>query len=575
MLCLVASTAAGQAGGRLVATVVERESSTPLAYSTVTLTAADRPDSVSRFTDDAGQTLFVGLSPGRYRVRARELGFAPADSVIEIADTAARRAVVFRLRAIPHQLETVDVRGQGVCRQPGIPGEIASQIHENAERARLLTAAYPFYYQREERIASRVDTATYDSRKHPGYRVGHLVRATRDRQGHRELVFLLPTLQDLADSGFQRVHCFWYAGRDGDAIRIDVEPLVTLGDPDIAARFYLDPERYLVRRATFRVTHPEGINPQLQSQVVETRYRELAPLVAVPDSIVSTMTIRERLHTETLVEHDRLIEVWDVSGIAMDTSVVQDVTDTAAPVGTTRDIHGRLVSADGVPLPGAHVEILGLQLVDVTGDSGQFELSGIPSAEQTLFARRIGYRPTTVTLPAGSQTRRITIKLPASSVVTLDPIVVQAAAYQRIGFEERRRTQRGFFLDGTQITRMGAGRLNELLRRAPGLRYVRGGPAGAGGYIPEDSIAVEGEQNCLGQGCRACLSYYADGKLLIDGSNFEPSVMVFRDIEHDYPPDKIAAMEVYAPNEAPAAVTGHPDDCETVVIWTKRYLGLD
>lgn len=571
-VCVLASTAAAQTGGRLVATVVERESSTPLAYSTVTL------DSVSRFTDDAGQTLFTAVRPGRYRVRARALGFAPADTVIEIAGTVPQRAVIFRLRAIPRRLETVDVRTQGVCRTPGVPSEIASQIHENAERARLLTAAYPFYYQREEHIANRVDTATYDSRKHPGYRIGHLVRATRNRQGDRELVFVLPTLQDLADTAFQRVHCFWYAGHDGDGIRIDIEPVVTLGDADVSAQFYLDSTRYVVRRALFRVTHPERINPRLESQVVDTRYRELVPLVAVPDSIVSTMTIRARVRSETVVERDRLIDVWDVTGVtAADTSVVADVDTGTSPAATSRDVHGRLVSADTVALPGAHIEILGLHLVAVTGDSGQFELDGVPSTEQTLFIRRIGYRPTTVTLPAGVQSRRITIKLPASTIVTLDPVVIQAAAYRRIGFDQRRQTQRGFFLDATQITRMGAARVHELIARAPGFRYVRGGPVrddGNGPYIPGDSITTEGDPNCLGSGCTPCLSYYADGQLLIDGSGTHPS-LTFRDIEHDYPPDKIAAIEVYQSATAPPSVTVGGDACAAIVIWTKRYLGLD
>jgi hypothetical protein len=327
---------------------------------------------------------------------------------------------------------------------------------------RLLTAAYPFYYQRERRYSEerntyRVDTATYDSRRQPPYHVGHLVRVTRDRQGNRSAVFLLPTLQDLADSGFQRVHCFWYAGKDSGAIRIDVEPLATLGDADVAARFYLDPERYIVRRATYRVTHPERVSPLLESQIAEARYAEIAPLVAVPDSMVSTLKIRQRWRADPheLVEESRMIGVWDAAGLAADTSAVQiadiDTTTTSRTDTTTatRDVHGRLIAADSAPLAGAHVEILTLQLTAVTGDSGEFDLHGVPSGEQTLFIRRLGNKPTTATLPATA--RRVTIRLPSSSVVTLDPVVVQAAAYSKVGFDQRRRTQHGFFLDATQI----------------------------------------------------------------------------------------------------------------------------
>jgi hypothetical protein len=589
MLCVCAATAAGQAGGTLVTTIVERETHAPLAYSTVTVTAVGRSDSIARFTDDAGQTLFAPLPPGRYRIRARELGFAPADTVVDLADSLPRWGIVLVLQAIPHRLETVDVRGQGVCRQPGIPGEIASQIHENAQRAQLLTAAYPFYYQREERIANATDTVTYDSRKHPTYRVGHMLRATRDRNGRESVVFVLPTLQDLADSGFQRVHCFWYAGRDSAGIRIDVEPLASLGDVDIAARFYLDPERYLVRRATFRVTHAERINPRLESQVVETRYRELAPLVAVPDSIVSTMTIREpwQRGVRKIVEQDRLITVWDVTGVTADSAggkAVAELLDSVStgdpPAQSTRDVHGRLIAADSAPLVGAHVEILGLHMAAVAGDNGQFDLHAVPISEQTLFIRRIGYRPTTATLPA--TTRLVTVRLPASSVVTLDPVVVQAqrtaAAYQRIGFDVRRRTDRGFFLDETQIARMGASRLHELVGRAPGFRYVQGGVVrddGLGLAIPDGSIQTEGDPACLHSGCTVCISYVADGQLLIDGSAIHPS-LTLRQLEVQFPPEKIAALEVYQASGAPPAVAAPGSyDCATIVIWTKRYLGVE
>jgi hypothetical protein len=401
----------------------------PVGYSTVTVTAIGRPDSLARFTDDVGQTMFASLAPGSYRVRARELGFAPVDTVVTLADTATRVAVFLRMSQIPRRLATVAVRAQGACRQAGIADTaIAAQIRENADRVRLLTAAYPFYYQREERYTEgtqlyRVDTATYDSRHQAAYHVGRLVRVTRDRRGNRAFVFVLPTLQDLADSGFQHVHCFWYAGIDSGAIRIDVEPLVTLGDADVAARFYLDPERYLVRRATFRVTHPERINPFLESQIVETRYRELAPLVAVPDSMVSTLRVRQRVwgSPQVIVEDSRMIGVWDAAGLAADTSAVA-VADTSAghapatvdtTLAATRDVHGRLVSSDSTPLAGAHIEILSLHLIAVSDQNGEFDLTGVPAGEQTLFIRRIGNRPTTATLPAAA--RRVTIRLPATS----------------------------------------------------------------------------------------------------------------------------------------------------------------
>jgi hypothetical protein len=67
----------------------------------------------------------------------------------------------------------------------------------------------------------------------------------------------------------------------------------------------------------------------------------------------------------------------------------------------------------------------------------------------------------------------------------------------------------------------------------------------------------------------------ADGQLLIDGSSIHPS-LTLRELEVQYPPEKIAALEVYQASAAPpavAAVGGY--DCATIVIWTKRYLGIE
>ncbi len=188
MLCVCAATAAGQAGGTLVTTIVERETHAPLGFSTVTVTAVGRSDSVARFTDDAGQTLFAPLAPGRYRIRARELGFAPADTVVDFADNVPHWGVVLTLHAIPQQLETVDVREQGVCRQPGIPDEIASQIHENAQsRAsarRRVSVLLPARGAHRERV--RHGDVRQSKLRHVPRR--SLVHATRDPHGARVVV---------------------------------------------------------------------------------------------------------------------------------------------------------------------------------------------------------------------------------------------------------------------------------------------------------------------------------------------------------------------------------------------------
>ncbi len=174
--------------------------------------------------------------------------------------------------------------------------------------------------------------------------------------------------------------------------------------------------------------------------------------------------------------------------------------------------------------------------------------------------------------------------------MTLDPVVVQGKAYQKVGFDQRRQTGRGFFLDATQIARMGAGQLHELLARAPGFQYVRSiGPTdnGVGPTVGGGSIRVEGDPSCMNAAassrnhhvgddpaCTVCVSYIADGQLVVDGAGVTASLS-FQDVEAQYPPKAIAAIEMYGASAAPPGITSQSSsDCATIVIWTKKYLGL-
>lgn len=626
---------------QLEATVVDQESGRPLPYSTIALTAVGSADTVLRFTDDMGQIFVKGLAPNHYHVRARELGFAAADTVIVLADTASPVRVTFRLQTVAHRIAAVVVRGERQCRQAGLPAAsdssesdlaiIASEIRENARRVRLFADAHPFFYQREIEHLERqvpgaslrmrlVDTTTYDSRLHPPYKVGHVVRIVRDSHGNRTRVFVLPTLVDLADTAFERLHCFWFAGQDSSTgsptLQVDVQPLATLHTPDVTGHFYLDPQTYLVRRATFQLTHPEGVRSALKSETVETHYRELAPLVAVADSVVTT-TVMDRPwgpnpddvwnpESQTFVERGRLVRVWDGSTQAPDTiglGTIVDADTDDSPLATASTtpagIRGRIVSPQGEPVLGARLEIIGLGIESVTGDSGQFELKGVPPGDQTLLIRRIGYRPTIVVLPAKLPARRIAsreviVQLPASNVVTLNPVVVTAqrltVAYKRIGFDERRQTLRGFFLDADQIGAMHAVLLREILGRAPGFQWVHGGPvkgSDLGPVIPAGALRVEGDPSCdntpqatrdhaVGDNpsCTICIDYFVDGRRQVFTEGF-PSFNAFTQLESRYPPNTVAAVEMYGPSAGPPAVTsGGNTDCATVLLWTKKYLGL-
>jgi hypothetical protein len=74
--------------------------------------------------------------------------------------------------------------------------------------------------------------------------------------------------------------------------------------------------------------------------------------------------------------------------------------------------------------------------------------------------------------------------------------------------------------------------------------------------------------------CTVCVSYIADGQLIVDGSGVTPS-FTFQEVEAHYPLKTIAAIEIYAASAAPPSIAAQASaDCAAIVIWTKRYLGL-
>src|SRR5579871_4826035 len=70
---------------RLLGRVLYQQTTAGVPYATVTL----NPGSVSRFTDSTGAFSFVRLAPGVYKVRARQIGFTPFDTTVQVLPAPA------------------------------------------------------------------------------------------------------------------------------------------------------------------------------------------------------------------------------------------------------------------------------------------------------------------------------------------------------------------------------------------------------------------------------------------------------------------------------------------------------
>ena len=323
-----------------------REDGQPIGFATVKLVGRSR----GIFADARGAFRIGHLTPGRYRLSVRQIGYAPLDTAVDVATAPATTHVSLHLHRVALHLNAVAVEGHRAkgCVATGVPDSAVSpvlatvfaQVRENVDRLRLLLNEYPFTYSREEsRVIARdpggdsaqhADTASYESSARRPYRIGGIVFYQYDPLGRSARYMYLPTFQELADSAFLSAHCFSYGGttriggdRGPEAIRVDFKPAAAITEPDVEGSIYLDAQRLIVRRAVFRMTRPETADPPVLGLSVTTSFRELVPLVPVFDSVESVQTLppiemrRSALPgaaseggvvRQSAVERDRLLE---------------------------------------------------------------------------------------------------------------------------------------------------------------------------------------------------------------------------------------------------------------------------
>ncbi|MEP6905076.1 MAG: carboxypeptidase regulatory-like domain-containing protein [Gemmatimonadales bacterium] len=292
----------------LTGKVVAEATGAPLPYSTVTIDQIGK----ERFTDETGTFVYFAVTPGKYKVRIRQLGYTPLDSTLQLSATSA--TPVFSLVRIPSTLEDVNVsapvRQCIVPEENGFVGDadlatVLGEARKNAQRERLLRRTYPFEYklaQSHDTYDTRdsthnivYDTITFRSDDIWNYRKGKVISPDRNKIFGEVRVMRLPTLTDLADDRFLLAHCFKYSGvTDDEGVpthRIDFAPLPEILAPDVEGSLFLDSASYLIKRAEFRLTKGGTIKPAVLGMTVTTTYREILPNVALFDVIKSVQPL--------------------------------------------------------------------------------------------------------------------------------------------------------------------------------------------------------------------------------------------------------------------------------------------
>ncbi len=587
----IARGSTNDTSGTLTGTLVGRDDNQPVPYGTVLLVGMGD----ARFADADGHFRIARLAPGTYQLRARQIGYAPTDTTLLVDPGPAVTTIAIRLARLPSLLGLVKVEGHRSpgCVATGAPDSavdpalatILAQVNENVDRFRLLWEQYPFRYTREEHTgillepggydSQHEETASYESRSQRLYRVGAVVYQERDEAGQSRRVMYIPTFRDLADSAFLAAHCFSYGGAqrlDGKpsvrVLRLDFKPANTIATPDVEGSVYLDADRLLVRRAVFRLTKPESLEPPVVSVTVTSTYRELMPFVPVLDVARTVQPLPQSGEvTRTAITEDRLTDYRFEDRKPGDQSTTMhpaaDVVSASPVPDRTASIEGRVVRPDARPVRGASVGLLGSTDSAATNDNGHFILRHTAPGPRILWVHGIGFEPVrvAVTLAAGqSRTLAITV---AQMIATLPTVVTTApypAEYSKVGLDRRIQAGVGTFITLDQIAKRQASTVTQLLQNVRGIHLY----ANTGGLARDPGVRVESSQG-------DCVGFMLDG---VPQETFRPS-----DLDQMFTPDQIGAIEIYSPASKPVGFGSETrgalgETCTVVAIWTRSELGL-
>lgn len=213
---------------------------------------------------------------------------------------------------------------------------------------------------------------------------------------------------------------------------------------------------------------------------------------------------------------------------------------------------GRVTDSAGVGLPGAELTLFHSDKVhSITGDSGEFRITGLPPGTNVFNVRRLGFEPASFTaLLKPGKTHRATLSLTATAH-TLPTIAVADTAQKTHWldqFERRKSSAPGVFFTRADIERKGARIGTDVVRNVPGIRLV----------------PVRG-----GAGYRVVMNRGAGGRTCFP-QMFYHNTPYSGDLD-DFIAEDIEAVEVYVGvSEIPPELDkGGKGICGAIVVWTR------
>ena len=228
-------------------------------------------------------------------------------------------------------------------------------------------------------------------------------------------------------------------------------------------------------------------------------------------------------------------------GIAMRDLVVPRGPHAAPLVGFVRD-------SVGTGIARARVAATDRDLITQTDTSGRFALSGLAPGTQSLDIRALGFAPRRAVIDVlNDESAQPPITLTRTTTTLQTVTVRDLRSYA--GFDVRRASSAGLFLDEETIKRRKPWTFTELMKNLPGVAVPNGAPAEAGFD--------------LRYGTNSC-----DPNVWVDGV---PQLGRTRDLDSYVNVDNLRAVEIYSqPGEAPTEFLAVDRRCGSVLIWTRR-----
>jgi hypothetical protein len=155
---------------------------------------------------------------------------------------------------------------------------------------------------------------------------------------------------------------------------------------------------------------------------------------------------------------------------------VQQAKDTIVHDTTPATLIGRVIDSVGAGLMGAEISVRRLNGIRaISGDSGDFRVSGLPPGTVVFNVRRIGYEAATFTAvlkPGKTHRTNFTLSASAQALPAVAVSDTQTQSHWLDQFNARKFNGHGTFITRAEIVKYGARTGIDVIRNVPGIRIA-------------------------------------------------------------------------------------------------------